>query len=91
LGDVTRLIEFSSSVLMKIFFADASVKFPFYFGFFYRGIYCFVLGNLMPTVYLYFSFEAGIEIGICKAVPSFFAFLRIHFTKPFALVFELIP
>ena len=76
---------------MKIFFADASVKFPFYFGFFYRGIYCFVLGNLMPTVYLYFSFEAGIEIGICKAVPSFFAFLRIHFTKPFALVFELIP
>jgi len=45
----------------------------------------------MPTVYLYFSFDAGIERGICKAVPSFFALLRIHFTKPFALVFELIP
>jgi len=68
-----------------------ALNFLFTLVFFYGGIYCFVLGNLMPTVYLYFSFEAGIEIGICKVVPSFFAYLRIHFAKPFALVFELIP
>lgn len=45
----------------------------------------------MPTANLYFSFEAGIERGICKMVPSFFTFVNMDFTKPFALVFELIP
>ena len=90
-GEVTTLLEFSYSVLIKIFLAEASAGFAFYFGFFYKGIYLFGGGTLIPTANLYFSFEAGIERGICKMVPSFFTFLRIHFTNPFALVLELIP